>query len=98
MLTTTELDEVIPSQFLRGFRPLRRRELSAAFDRVASTKNWKDPIDATVSLTADERAILTEAVIFYCGCIPMFEDRGGVAPAIRRYRVTAPGYYAAIGA
>lgn len=70
-----------------------RNEMKEQFDRVADKQHWKNPIDATVSLTPRERAVLCEAVVFFTGSVPTVEKVGfGV------YRITAAGYFAAVGA
>jgi hypothetical protein len=70
-----------------------KQALSDVFDKVANKENWKMPIDATVALTDAEIAILTDAVIFYAGCVPSVTKLGN-----GRYRVQAEGYYNAVGA
>jgi hypothetical protein len=85
-------------------KPVTRGELSAAFDLVANRDNWKMPIDCTIQLTADQVALIREAVIFFAGCEATFRapaqtvqwDNGDNMVAL--YHVTAPGYYAAVGA
>ncbi len=52
------------------------------------------PIDATVeSLNDVQKSLLTDAIIFYAGCAPTFHNlpNGNV-------RITAVGYYEAVGA
>jgi hypothetical protein len=73
-------------------------ELKDAFDRVADRTNWKLPIDATIRTTpsandsAREVRLMREAIVFFTGSAPEFE-------VMRPYvmRVTAAGYYAAVG-
>jgi hypothetical protein len=71
-------------------KPVTRGELSEAFKLVAPAGNWKMPIDKTVAADLD-RAMITEAVIFFTGSVPTFE------PVLNGYRVRADGYYRAIG-
>lgn len=70
------------------------RELRGAFERVEPPENWKNPIDADIVL-ADERdlALIVSAVLFMTGSHAAIEALG-----CRRFRVTAAGYYVAIGA
>jgi hypothetical protein len=68
-----------------------RAELKAAFDKVCNSQNWKMPIDAVI--TEAERDVATQAVIFFAGCSPKFR---GIGPA--KLRMTAVGYYKAVGA
>lgn len=76
-----------------------RGQLAAAFDIVSNKENWKCPIDAHVRLTDDEIAMVTEAVIFFAGCTPEIERKSRKAEdGTIKYRVTAIGYYEAIGA
>ena len=73
-------------------------QLSAAFDRVADKANWKNPINAVVVLkTHREMAMIKEAVRFFAGCQAKFEAVE-LLGARCRYRVTAKGYYLAVGA
>lgn len=65
------------------------RDLDRAFDLVAPSP-WKGPIDAEIS--AEAREITAAAIAFHTGSIATF------APLPNgRLRVTAAGYYAAIG-
>lgn len=70
-------------------------ELSAAFSRVANKENWKLPIKSLLpSITSHkERAKIAYAIKFYTGSVATF----GKAPT-GHLLVTAPGYYAAVGA
>jgi hypothetical protein len=75
-------------------------ELSALFTRVQNAQNWKRPIDAVVSFANDrEREGTRAAVTFFTG------SEARIAFTLRTtadghglYRVTAAGYYVAIGA
>ncbi len=71
--------------------PYTRLELSSAFDLVKS-ENWKDPIQACTSIARED--ITREAVIFYTGSIPTFTSMKNP----KLLRVTAEGYYKAVGA
>lgn len=79
-------------------RDVTRAEMSKAFDRVANTVNWKNPINATVTVESDaELLTIREAVIFFTGSVPTISvetfKNGRVV-----YRVKALGYYAVCGA
>jgi hypothetical protein len=66
-------------------------ELMAAFDLVADKGNWKLAIDKTVRWNID-RELITDAVVHFTGSVPGFTITGAWL------RVTAAGYYAAVGA
>lgn len=71
-----------------------QKQLKAYFNAVADKSNWKNPINATVTLkTRRDVTGTVQAVIFFAGCVPSITK-------IRRglYRVTAAGYYLSIGA
>ena len=74
-------------------KAVTRDELHDAFNLVANRANWKFPVNCTVNADAAKRALIREAVIFFTGSVPRFHRiaRG-------QYRVSAPGYYATIGA
>lgn len=80
-----------------GGRGVTRRELTAAFNRVAPRDNWKLPIDVTIDTTPEERLMIAEAITFFTGSVAKFEPRGELAP-LSPFRITAPGYYATCGA
>jgi hypothetical protein len=80
-------------------RIVTRGELSKAFDAVANKANWKLPINASVDLDEFTKAMVAEAVVFFTGSKAKFKRLTGTTTGgIGRYRVTAAGYYAAIGA
>lgn len=95
------MSEVIPSSFLGGRGDHTRDEVTALFNLVANKANWKNAIDATVALSFEDADLLREVVIFFTGSVPTFEV---IEPTAYRndrkslYRVTAAGYYHAIGA
>lgn len=64
------------------------------FDLVADASNWKNPIDCTLPgiVAKCDREAIAAAVVFYAGCSPEFT---GTKQGLR---VTAPGYYKAVGA
>lgn len=74
-------------------REYTQDELTAAFDRVCNTKNWKMPINKVVKLTDKELDLVYAAVIHFTGSVPMISQR-----TRDTYHVTAAGYYVAIGA
>jgi len=74
-----------------------RADLREAFEAVEDPSNWKMPIDAAIPAWAED--ITREAVIFFAGCVPTFEEINPKARrSVRRLRVRAVGYYAAVGA
>lgn len=76
-------------------RPVTRGELSEAFDWVADRSNWKNPIACAIVLSARQRALVREAIVFFTGSIPTITvDDGDAETTI----VRAAGYYATIGA
>ena len=77
--------------------PYSRAMLLAAFNRVAP-ENWKDKIDARVTLDTHEWTVLREAVIFYTGSVPTAMPVAMGEDGTVLYRVRAAGYYATIGA
>lgn len=80
--------------------------LQAAFNRVAPADNWKTAIDRTLDASVTEIGAIQEAVTFYTGSVARAEVLG--PPLVSclsmngetriRVRITATGYYAAIGA
>jgi hypothetical protein len=81
-----------PATLLGGYT---QPELDAAFSLVANTENWKYPIDATLpSITSiEKRKLIVFAVMFFTGSTATLSKTSG-----GKIRVTAPGYYAALGA
>jgi hypothetical protein len=80
-------------------RAVTQGELKVAFEAVADKVNWKMPIDAVVDLDPYTMAMVKEAVVFFTGSVAKFKAlTGTTTDGIGRYRVTAAGYYAAIGA
>ena len=79
-------------------KEVTRGQLLKAFAVVEDPANWKNPIDAVVPDTVMREVggipVVTEAVVFFAGCIPSF-DR---TPDGAGYRVQAIGYYRAVGA
>lgn len=69
-----------------------RDELLQAFNKVCNKDNWKLPIDAMIERSEEE--IIREAVIYFTGCEPSFQH----VPGSGKSRVTAVGYYNAVGA
>lgn len=81
-----------PASLLGGYT---EQQLKASFDLVCDKTNWKLPIDATLpSITPlAARKQLAFAITFYTGSVATFSKT-----ASGKLRVTAPGYYAAVGA
>jgi hypothetical protein len=76
----------------KTYQGYTRDQLSAAIDLVTDNqKDWKDPIDIIVAADADQ-ALIDVAVTFYTGSVPVF-----TAQPDGRVRVTAEGYYNAMG-
>lgn len=82
-----------------------RGEITDAFNLVADKANWKNPINAVVEFrSARERIALHRAVEFFTGSRPTLTfmkfvpNDSGTGSDTVKYRVTAAGYYAAIGA
>lgn len=79
--------------------PVTHGELSDAFERVKPKPNWKLPICAEITTatteaeSAREVAMIREAVVYFCGCVPEIRHQGNF-----RFLVTAVGYYEAVGA
>jgi hypothetical protein len=80
-------------------RRVTRGTLHKAFARVENREHWKNPVDAVIDIKNDrEKALIAEAVVFYTGSVATFTPMvGGTLPGCR-YRVTAIGYFAAVGA
>ena len=73
-------------------------ELHRYFNMVCDLNNWKLPIDK-VALLQTERDVygMHEAVVWFTGSVPHLAVNRFTPEGIE-YRVTAAGYYAAIGA
>jgi hypothetical protein len=72
--------------------------LSAAFDAVADKANWKNPIGPVEVLCSDLPTII-KAVEFYAGSPVRAHGESYEGPdGFYRIRITAPGYYACVGA
>ena len=81
------------SSLLGGYT---QAELDAAFALVAPKGNWKMPINATLpmaSVTADDLAKIAFAVTFFTG-----SNATVSVTKTGKLFLTAPGYYAAVGA
>lgn len=95
--------ELIDGRFLRYLTgPVTRGTLEDAFNRVCDEAVWKNPIDRVISATFDDIEYIREAVSFYAGCEATIEIVTPVllndkARGLGIYRVTAIGYYAAVG-
>lgn len=73
--------------------------LSMAFDAVKPA-NWKDPIDKVLVVHRSQWAseVIHMAVVHFTGSVPMFYLERETPEGNLHVRVTAIGYYAAIGA
>jgi hypothetical protein len=81
-----------PASLLGGYT---QEELEAAFALVAPAGNWKLPIKAELpSITPiAKRKMIAYAVTFFTGGAATFSKTPG-----GKLLVTAPGYYASVGA
>lgn len=83
-------------------KPVTRGQLNDAFKLVQPKDHWKNPINVVLALTADEREMVREAIVFFTGSVARFEtvafDADRQRPNRFTYRVTAAGYFATIGA
>jgi hypothetical protein len=83
-----DLDQVV-------YAGMTRRVLESQFNRVCDSNNWKLPIDRKIPFDAIYEPEVEEirlAVVFYTGGhATVHRQRDG-------YRITAPGYYASVGA
>ena len=97
-MSTTNLNDDYPVTCFSGATRLQS-ELAAAFDLVAPKPNWKTSINAVITM-ADGRAdaaalsakLISDAVVHFTGAAPTILIRRN------RMHVTAPGYYATVGA
>lgn len=94
----------IPGMTVAG-KPVCKNELSAAFDLVRNRDNWKKPIDCKVQLNVNQVMLINYAIPFFAGCEPTFTPEphqavqfDNAGQPVLTYRVTAKGYYAAVGA
>ncbi len=63
------------------------------FNKVQNSKNWKYPINKVIKATEKEYPYIIDAVGFFAGgCCNITPLKNG------KVQVTAPGYYALIGA
>jgi hypothetical protein len=105
-LTFEQIDAKIEAQPLAEIfgRKVTKAELSKAFDLVANRKNWKNPIDVHTVLTGEQVALIRDACLFFGAGEPKFTVKAGTVQwdngcnPVLGYHVTAPGYYATIGA
>jgi hypothetical protein len=68
-------------------------DLRIRFSRVENPTNWKLPVDKIFAeISEEERRITSEAITHFAGCVATWTQVGA------GWRVTAVGYYAAIGA
>ena len=74
-------------------REMTQERLSEVFDLVKPLPNWKMPIDAAVAKDKATEEEISAAVIWFTGSLPTI-----YAQDAQFLRVTASGYYNAIGA
>ncbi len=75
-------------------RPVTRGELDIAFRKVENLNNWKLPVDRIVRLEEGESIeLVLRAIEFFTGSKGEYMVLNDST-----YYVTAPGYYAAVGA
>lgn len=99
--TIAELEEEIQDEIVARDAKFSftRRELTEAFTLIQPKSHWKGPIDAEFhtgampTMSAREVAAVQHAVIFFTGSLPEIRHLGNF-----RFRVTAAGYFAEIGA
>jgi hypothetical protein len=84
----------LDDQFIWG-RTAGDARMHAAFTFVQDKKHWKNPIDITLDpLDESQIELVTDAVIHYTGSCPHFV----LNKSTGKMRITAVGYYVAIGA
>lgn len=87
----SDLDQVV---FTVRNQRITRRVAHNLFHMVEPRDNWKSPIDAVVYIWDDRTlAALEYAITFFTGSVATVERLGS-----HHYRISAAGYYAAIGA
>jgi len=82
--------ETAPRQCLRGTWTIA--QMRGAFDKVAPKSNWKLPIRAEVSPSAEQINLTLDAVEWFCG------GRADVIGCGGKVVIVHPGYYVAVGA
>lgn len=80
------------AEFAAYYTEERVAELREAFDLVCNSRNWKLPIEG-IEIDASNAAIVSEAIEFMGGGRARF-----VLTGAETGKISAPGYYAAIGA
>lgn len=75
------------------YTPERVARLHEVFDLVKNAEHWKLPIDALVPVSKATREELVDAVVFFCGGLPMVTRHDE-----QTFRVEGDGYYAWVGA
>jgi len=88
-VTTIDLDQDYSVPCYSGATRMQS-ELTAAFNLVADKTNWKYPVNALVSMSAD-LGLISDAVVHFTGSVPTMSFLP-MAVAVR-----ADGYYRAIG-
>lgn len=81
-------------------KPITRGDYAAAFKRVEPADNWKNRIDAVIEVrNGAELELVLRAIEFFTGSKGEgWPINAGTWDGLRRYKIVAAGYYAAIGA
>jgi hypothetical protein len=70
-------------------------DLHRYFDMVRNRSHWKNPIRRCATLPSERDVYgMHEAVVYIAGCVPEVEC---INPETHKYRVTAIGYFMAVG-
>jgi hypothetical protein len=91
---TTNMNELLPENAM--YEPF--------WQMVRPQENWKNPIDASIKAPRSEGdyklfcSMIEQAIMFYSGSVPTIEKISIDSKGWPTIRVTAVGYYAAIGA
>lgn len=93
-LTIVSIKEITPT----NTREYSEEELHSAFDRVKNKEHWKLPIRCTIDYKdEDDIDLIRESVIYFTGSVPDIDVRE-LKNGKKRVKVSAVGYYIAIGA
>lgn len=75
------------------FAGYTQQELQDVFNLVKNRTHWKRRINKTLVLTGEQQRLVSAAISYFCGSPSEFQQLPN-----GKVRVTAPGYYACIGA
>ena len=93
-LTIVSIKEIAPT----NTREYSEEELHSAFDRVKNKEHWKLPIRCTIDYKdEDDIDLIRESIIYFTGSVPDIDVRE-LKNGKKRVKVSAVGYYIAIGA